>query len=67
MAAAFAQPHQLVDVGGYRLNLHCSGSGANTVAFEAPAGDGPITLLDFRPHRVQFLDFASGSGGIYGR
>ncbi len=37
---AFALPHQLVDVGGHRLNLHCSGSGAVTVVFEAPPGDG---------------------------
>ena len=30
-------------------------------------GDGPITVLDFQPQRVQFLDFGSGIGGVYER
>ncbi len=34
----FAQPHRLVDVGGRKLNLYCTGSGAPTVVFEAPSG-----------------------------
>jgi pimeloyl-ACP methyl ester carboxylesterase len=36
---AFARPHQLVDIGGRRLNLYCSGSGPVTVVFDAPSGD----------------------------
>ena len=31
----FAQPQQLVDIGGGRLNLHCSGDGPVTVVFDA--------------------------------
>jgi len=31
------------------------------------AGEGPITVLDFRPQRTQFLDFGSGIGGVYER
>ncbi len=34
----FAVPHRLVDIGGRRLNLFCSGSGSPTVVFEAPSG-----------------------------
>ncbi len=36
--AEFAVPHRLVDVGGRRLNLLCSGSGSPTVVFESPSG-----------------------------
>jgi pimeloyl-ACP methyl ester carboxylesterase len=38
-SAEFAKPHQLVDVGGRRMNLYCSGSGAVTVIFDSPSGD----------------------------
>src|SRR5471032_840896 len=37
---AFAKPHTRVDIGGRKLNLYCSGSGATTVIFDGPAGDG---------------------------
>jgi pimeloyl-ACP methyl ester carboxylesterase len=37
-ADEFAAPHRLVDIGGRRLNLFCSGSGSPTVLFEAPSG-----------------------------
>ena len=36
--AEFAAPHRLVDVGGRRLNLFCSGTGSPTVVFESPSG-----------------------------
>lgn len=36
---AFARPQQLVDVGGRRLNLYCSGDGPVTVVFDAPGTD----------------------------
>jgi pimeloyl-ACP methyl ester carboxylesterase len=36
--AEFAAPHQLIDVGGRKLNLYCAGAGAPTVVFESPAG-----------------------------
>ncbi len=32
-------PGQSVDVGGYRLNLHCTGKGSPTVVFENGSGD----------------------------
>jgi hypothetical protein len=37
--AIYAHPHQLVDIGGRRLNLYCSGSGPVTVVFDAQGGD----------------------------
>ena len=45
----FARPHQLVDVGGRRLNLYCSGSGPVTVVFEAPSGDAGWTWHGVQP------------------
>jgi pimeloyl-ACP methyl ester carboxylesterase len=35
----FALPHQLVDIGGRRLNLYCAGTGSPTVVFDSPSGD----------------------------
>jgi pimeloyl-ACP methyl ester carboxylesterase len=37
-ARAFPMPGQLVDVGGYRLHLHCTGSGSPTVILEPGQG-----------------------------
>lgn len=36
---AYPPPGQLVDVGGYRLHVHCTGSGSPTVVIEAGLGD----------------------------
>ena len=36
--AEFAVPHRLIDIGGRRLNLFCSGAGSPTVVFESPSG-----------------------------
>ncbi|MEX2553006.1 MAG: alpha/beta hydrolase [Actinomycetota bacterium] len=38
-ANAYPMPGQLIDVGGYRLHLHCTGSGSPTVVLEAGGGD----------------------------
>lgn len=45
----FARPHQMVDVGGRRLNLYCSGSGPVTVVFDAPSGDAGWNWSDVQP------------------
>jgi pimeloyl-ACP methyl ester carboxylesterase len=38
-AKAYPPPGQLVDVGGYRLHINCSGSGSPTVVIESGWGD----------------------------
>jgi hypothetical protein len=43
--AAFATPQQLVDIGGRKLNLYCSGAGATTVLFDAPSGPGASHVI----------------------
>jgi pimeloyl-ACP methyl ester carboxylesterase len=40
---AYPPPGQLVDVGGYRLHIHCTGSGSPTVVIVAGAGDWSTT------------------------
>jgi pimeloyl-ACP methyl ester carboxylesterase len=37
--ATYSMPGQLVDVGGHRLHLNCTGSGSPTVVLEPGAGD----------------------------
>jgi pimeloyl-ACP methyl ester carboxylesterase len=38
-AKAYPPPGKMVDVGGYRLHIHCSGSGSPTVVIESGWGD----------------------------
>jgi pimeloyl-ACP methyl ester carboxylesterase len=45
----FARPQQLVDIGGRRLNLYCSGSGKTTVVFDAPGGEAGWNWLHVQP------------------
>ena len=47
-SAAFARPGQLVDIGGRKINLHCSGTGPVTVVFDAASGEA-----GWNWHRVQ--------------
>ena len=45
----FAVPHRLVDIGGRKLNLYCSGTGSPTVVFDAPAGSAGWVWWDVQP------------------
>jgi pimeloyl-ACP methyl ester carboxylesterase len=38
-AKAYPPPGQLVDLGGYRMHIHCTGSGSPTVVIDAGLGD----------------------------
>jgi pimeloyl-ACP methyl ester carboxylesterase len=38
-AQAYPPPGQMVDIGGYRLHIHCTGTGSPTVVIEAGWGD----------------------------
>lgn len=46
---AFAKPHQLVDIGGRKMNLYCSGHGATTVVFDAPSGEAGWNWFRVQP------------------
>jgi pimeloyl-ACP methyl ester carboxylesterase len=43
-APDYAMPGELVDVGGHRLHLHCTGSGSPTVVLEPGAGMSSSTM-----------------------
>lgn len=42
-AKSYPPPGQLVDVGGYRLHIHCAGTGTPTVVIDAGLGDWSTT------------------------
>ena len=42
-AKAYPPPGQMVDVGGYRLHINCTGSGSPTVVIESGWGDSSAT------------------------
>jgi pimeloyl-ACP methyl ester carboxylesterase len=42
-AKAYPPPGQMVDVGGYRLHIHCTGSGSPTVVIESGWGESSAT------------------------
>jgi pimeloyl-ACP methyl ester carboxylesterase len=48
-ARAYPMPGQLVDVGGYRLHLHCTGSGTPAVVLEPGLGGGSSDLAWIAP------------------
>lgn len=52
--AAFAAPHQRVDIGGRKLHLYCSGAGATTVVFDAPSGDGGWSWFRVQPEVARY-------------
>lgn len=45
----FARPHRLVDIGGRKMNLYCSGQGATTVVFDAPSGEAGWNWFKVQP------------------
>ena len=47
--AAFAKAQLRVDIGGRKLNLYCSGSGATTVLFDSPSGEGGWSWFKVQP------------------
>ncbi len=51
--AQFARPGQLVDIGGRRLNLHCSGAGPVTVIFDSPSGEPGLSWFKVQPRIAQ--------------
>jgi pimeloyl-ACP methyl ester carboxylesterase len=45
-----AMPGQLVDVGGFRLHLHCSGTGSPAIVMDAALGGSSISWSLIQPH-----------------
>jgi pimeloyl-ACP methyl ester carboxylesterase len=49
LAAAYARPNSLVDIGGRRLNLFCMGKGEVTVLFDAGGSDWSVIWALVQP------------------
>lgn len=49
LAKQYPAPGQLVDVGGYKLHIHCVGQGSPTVILEAGMGDYSLTWAYVQP------------------
>lgn len=49
LAKKYPAPGQLVDVGGYKLHIHCTGQGSPTVILEAGMGDSLLTWSNVQP------------------
>ncbi len=57
LAAAYPPPGQMVDVGGYRLHIHCQGEsrpGTPTVVLEAPNGEAGLVWAAVQPEVAKF-------------
>ena len=68
-ATAYPAPGQLIDVGGHRLHLNCTGSGSPTVVLEPGLGEASSVMsLDSTGRGGQTPEFASmtapAEGGV---
>lgn len=50
----FHPPGRLVDIGGYRLHLYCTGEGSPTVILEAGGGNPWLSWYKVQPRAAQF-------------
>jgi pimeloyl-ACP methyl ester carboxylesterase len=62
----YAQPGQLVDAGGFRLNLYCMGSGSPTVVFDSGWGDWAPVWSKVQPEVAKWTRACSFDRAGYG-
>jgi hypothetical protein len=55
----FHPPGQLVDIGGYRLHLYCTGEGSPAVILEAGGGNPWLSWYKVQPQAAQFTQVCS--------
>jgi pimeloyl-ACP methyl ester carboxylesterase len=53
------RPGQLVDVGGYRMHIHCTGQGAPTVILDSGLGDSYLSWRKVQPEIAKFTRVCS--------
>jgi len=56
---AHPMPGQLVDIGGYRMHIHCTGQGTPTVILDSGLGDSYISWHKVQPQIAQFTRVCS--------
>lgn len=52
-------PGQLVDVGGYRLHLNCTGQGSPTIVLDAGLGESSLSWSKVQPEAAKFTRVCS--------
>jgi len=65
-AGRYPEPGRLVDIGGFRLNLNCSGKGSPTVILEAGLGDFMGEWSRVQPEIAKFTRVCSYDRAGYG-
>jgi pimeloyl-ACP methyl ester carboxylesterase len=64
--AVYARPGQLIDAGGFRLNLYCMGSGLPTVVFDSGWGDWAPVWSKVQPEVAKWTRTCSYDRAGYG-
>ena len=62
----YPRPGRLIDVGGHRLHLHCTGSGSPTVVLEAGGGNGMLSWRKVQPEVSHWTRVCSYDRAGYG-
>jgi pimeloyl-ACP methyl ester carboxylesterase len=62
----YARPGQLIDAGGFRLNLYCTGSGSPTVVFDSGWGDWAPVWSKVQPEVAKWTRACSYDRAGYG-
>jgi pimeloyl-ACP methyl ester carboxylesterase len=57
--SAFPMPGRLVDVGGYKMHIYCTGQGARTVILDSGLGDSFISWQNVQPQIAGFVRVCS--------
>ena len=65
-ARRFRPPGRLVDVGGHRIHLHCTGSGSPTVVLESGLGLPALLWRDVQPDVARLTTVCSYDRAGYG-
>jgi pimeloyl-ACP methyl ester carboxylesterase len=56
---AYPTPGELVDVGGYKMHLYCTGLGAPTVVLDSGLGDSYVSWRKVQPQIMHFTHICS--------
>lgn len=65
-AARYPSPGQLVDIGGYKLHINCTGTGSPTVILEAGLGGTSLDWSKVQPQVARFTRVCSYDRAGYG-
>lgn len=65
-ARRFSPPGEMVDVGGFRLHLNCSGEGAPVVIMDSPSGSSSLGWSRVQPEVARFTRVCAYDRAGYG-